>query len=64
MSLPGRGPAIPLDGVHCLYRIVRRPHWKASPAKTHDAAAAADREDDPALGIRPRAKSACIEARD
>ena len=32
--------------------IVRRPHWKAPPAKLHHAATGVDREDDPAPGIR------------
>lgn len=31
---------------------MRRPHWKAPPAKLHHAAAIADREDDPAPGTR------------
>src|SRR3954465_2728672 len=35
----------------CLSRV-RRPHGKAPPAKLHPATAHADREDDPAPGIR------------
>ena len=43
----------------CLSRV-RRPHWKAPPAKLHHAAAHADREDDPAPGIRSPQKELAL----
>ena len=54
MSLPGRGRAIPFDGMHRRFSRVRRPHLKALPAKPHHAATDVDREDDPAPGTRSR----------